>query len=306
MHIRYLSKPVRFESWMIERPAVFCGLSPCQAETAARETERQYPGDDVVRFLDVVAVYCDTIRGTYPDVARRLDLFTRFRIAGYEGRIQDPILIFIGGTSGSGKDTLAADLKATLGVDREYSTDIVRQEVSRRIVKQYGDRTNVPDELLPLFGATYRADVAGHTLEAGYEVQARCVAEQIPAMIESALREARSVFHPYYLFHGVHIMPHLATYRNAGVFALPVLLAPPYETLKERRLVRAEMEQGPETPDNAEDRIETFERIYRIQQHLEAQAEAASVAIIRASTRSAVLDEFAGRLEALLKETWEP
>ena len=103
-------------------------------------------------------------------------------------RLDRPLVVLIGGTTGVGKSTLAAMLAARLGVNRVIATDVIRQVL----------RAFFTHEAMPtVHGSAF--EVGGI---AGYRDQAERVGTGIAAIVERAAAEGKPV-----VVEGVHVVP---------------------------------------------------------------------------------------------------
>jgi 2-phosphoglycerate kinase len=103
-------------------------------------------------------------------------------------RLERPLVVLIGGTTGVGKSTLAAMLAARLGVNRVIATDVIRQVL----------RAFFTHEAMPaVHGSAF--EVGGIP---GYRDQAEQVGTGIAAIVERAAAEGKPV-----VVEGVHVVP---------------------------------------------------------------------------------------------------
>lgn len=116
-------------------------------------------------------------------------------------RMEVPLVILIGGTTGVGKSTLATEVAHRLGITRVASTDMVRQVM----------RAFFSIELMPAIhyssfeaGESVRVPVPPETdlSRAGFIEQTKAVAVGISSLIERAINEAQSL-----IVEGVHLVP---------------------------------------------------------------------------------------------------
>ncbi|MFN2615606.1 MAG: AAA family ATPase [Thermoleophilaceae bacterium] len=112
----------------------------------------------------------------------------RFRDWRRLDRLERPLVVMIGGTTGVGKSTLATMLAARLGITRVIATDVIRQVL----------RAFFTHEAMPSVHSS--AFEAGGV--AGYRRQAGRVATGISAIVERAADEAKPV-----VVEGVHVVP---------------------------------------------------------------------------------------------------
>jgi len=103
-----------------------------------------------------------------------------------------PVILLIGGATGTGKSTVATEVAHRLGINRVTSTDIVRQTLRAFFVPEY-----MPSIHRSSFDAG-----AGESLVDGFLDQTTNVLIAIEASIERALQEGWSM-----VIEGVHLVP---------------------------------------------------------------------------------------------------
>lgn len=117
------------------------------------------------------------------------------------GKLDKPLIILFGGTTGVGKSTIATEVAHRLGITRIISTDAIR-EVMRAVFSQ---------ELMPaLYNSSFDAWQAlrvplpqsSDPIIIGFREQAAAVAVGVTALIERAIKEGTNQ-----IIEGVHIVP---------------------------------------------------------------------------------------------------
>ncbi len=171
-------------------------------------------------------------------------------------RLDRPLVVLIGGTTGVGKSTLAAMLAARLGVNRVIATDVIRQVL----------RAFFTHEAMPtVHGSAF--EVGGI---AGYRDQAERVGTGIAAIVERAAAEGKPV-----VVEGVHVVPggvHPRVRERCVLVEALVVVDDP-------DLHRGHFSLRPGIRP-AERYLAHFEEIRRLQDHLWERARSESVAII--------------------------
>ena len=171
-------------------------------------------------------------------------------------RLDRPLVVLIGGTTGVGKSTLASMLAARLGVNRVIATDVVRQ-----VLRAFFTLEAMPTVHQSAFEA------GGIT---GYRDQAERVGTGIAAIVERAANEGKPV-----VVEGVHVVPGGVHPRVRERCVLVEALV----VVQDPDLHRAHFSLRPGTRP-AERYLAHFEDIRRLQDHLWERARSEKVAII--------------------------
>ncbi len=174
------------------------GISPERAYAVAAALERMVRETDTqtVTLAGLREAACDTL-GTAEGERVIAHFLQRQRLT----RLERPVIILIGGTTGVGKSTLATQVAHRLGITRVVGTDTVRQVM----------RAFFAPELMPAihYSSFAAADavrvpvVADADLtRAGFIEQTKSVAVGLNAIVRRAVEEAQST-----IVEGVHIVP---------------------------------------------------------------------------------------------------
>ena len=159
------------------------------------------------------------------DTARRYRLVRRIQ------HLPRPLVVYLGGASGTGKSTLALELAHLLGLYRVTSTDTVRQ-----LMRMVFSTSMLPAlhassfEAVPPFGASAAEGVGDPTGEqdfnsrvlATFEEQSARVCVGVRAVVERAIVENRSI-----LVEGVHLYPPLIPFSDleGDAYQVPLILS---------------------------------------------------------------------------------
>ncbi len=201
--------------------------------------------------------------------AERYRAWSTFRRSGL------PLILLIGGCTGTGKSTVAAELSLRLDIGRTQSTDILREVV----------RLFVPEETAPqLHASTYAAwraqpgatgtkSLASAPLWDGFRAQAESLAAAIDGVVERSVKERAST-----IIEGIHVHPafceHLA-HHDAVI--VPILLTIPSRDELKKHFAR----RGQKAPSRgAAGYLENFESIWQLQAHLMEEAACYGVPMI--------------------------
>lgn len=201
--------------------------------------------------------------------AERYQAWSSFRRSGL------PLILLIGGCTGTGKSTVAAELSLRLDIGRTQSTDILR-EVMRIFVSQ----ETSPELHASTFAVrlTHRAAIrpvagAGSLLVDGFRAQADVLAVAIDGVIDRSVKERAST-----IIEGIHVHPaYQERAKRRDALVVPILLTTP----SERELKKHFARRGQQAPSRgAESYLENFEAIWRLQNHFVEEAERLRVPVI--------------------------
>jgi 2-phosphoglycerate kinase len=196
----------------------------------------------------------------------------RFRDWRRLDRLESPLVVLIGGTTGVGKSTLATMLAGRLGITRVIATDVIRQVL----------RAFFTHEAMP--SIHHSAFEAGGV--EGYLEQAEHVGTGIAASVERAANEGKPV-----VVEGVHVVPGTLddSLRARCVVAEAMLVVEDEEF--HRGLFTHRRGTRP-----AERYLASFEEIRELQRHLTDRANREGVAVIHNQN----VDETLGTLMSLV------
>src|SRR5207249_1125280 len=193
-------------------------------------------------------------------VIRRLRLF---------GRLDDldlPIVLLIGGATGTGKSTVATEIAYRLGITRVTSTDFVRQTMRAFFSHEF-----MPSIHYSSFEAGLAVPDADDPLVAGFLEQSRQVLVGVRASIERALQEGWSM-----VLEGVHLVPGLLPAELENVLVSACILQISDETAHAQHFFTRE--SGANRP--MAKYLDRFEEIRRLQRCLVARADREGVPVI--------------------------
>lgn len=236
------------------------GLTPGSAHLIAAEVAAELGRDGVARVTTerlerVVASVITRMAG--PDAAARYDAWCRVT------RSTKPIIILLGGASGTGKSTIATRLAARLSITRVIPTDAVREVM----------RAFVPASLVPeLHRSSFEPPPGQHaasfdTIYAGFRRQCDAVASGVGGVVTRMINEREDA-----IIEGVHVVPGLdlgpAADTSAAV-VVPILITVAEEGAHRAHFMhRLETHHGRE-PQRYLDKLAT---IREIDQRLRAEA----------------------------------
>jgi len=121
-----------------------------------------------------------------------------------------PIVLLVGGATGTGKSTVATEAAHRLGITRVTSTDFIRQTIRAYFP---------PSEMPSVHVSSFEAGVAVGGVEAGFLDQTRRVLVGVQASIDRALNEGWSM-----TIEGVHLVPGLVPAEIEGALLVHAVL----------------------------------------------------------------------------------
>jgi 2-phosphoglycerate kinase len=177
-----------------------------------------------------------------------------------------PIVILVGGATGTGKSTVATEIAYRLGITRVTSTDFVRQTM----------RAFFSDEFMPAihyssFEAGDAFPDADDPLVTGFLEQSRDVLVGVVASIERALQEGWSM-----VLEGVHLVPGMLPAQLPDALVVPCLLSIEDETAHAQHFFARDA--GSQRPTAKY--LDRFAEIRRLQDYLVERAEREGVPVI--------------------------
>jgi 2-phosphoglycerate kinase len=195
------------------------------------------------------------------DSIRRLRRFQELR------ELDLPIMVFIGGATGTGKSTVATELAYRFGITRVTSTDFVRQTM-----RAFFSYDFMPSIHQSSFEAGDVYPDADDPLVAGFMQQARNVLVGVRASSERALEEGWSL-----VLEGVHLVPGMVDLPSpeqaVSVFVV-LSIADEEEHVRHFHF----RDEGSERPESRY--LEHFADIRRLQEFVLARAARAGVPVI--------------------------
>jgi 2-phosphoglycerate kinase len=169
-----------------------------------------------------------------------------------------PVLILVGGATGTGKSTVATEIAYRLGITRVTSTDFIRQTM----------RAFFSPEFMP---AIHHSSFEGEPLIATFEEQARNVLVGVRAAVERALHEGWSM-----VLEGVHLVPGLVPLELEGAIVSSCILEISDETAHAQHFFTREA--GTQRP--MAKYLDRFDAIRALQAYLVERAHATGTPVI--------------------------
>jgi 2-phosphoglycerate kinase len=194
-----LGDEVPFSKGLMARALVVTGLDPERAYLIARRADRDLAERgavslDLERLGDLAAeLIGDEEAERTVRRLRRLDALAR---------IEEPLLLLIGGATGTGKSTIATEAAHRLGITRVTSTDFIRQTMRTFFSKEFMPSVHYSSFDARLALTRAEEEESGDAAILGFLDQTRNVLVGVDAALERAATERWST-----VLEGVHLVP---------------------------------------------------------------------------------------------------
>jgi len=259
-----------YSKGLMAKTLMATGLSPERAYELARLIEgelvrgREETGTSPERLYDVAAEVVRVQEGD--EAVRRLRRLQALR------ELDLPLVLLVGGATGTGKSTVATEVAHRLGITRVTSTDVVRQTM-----RAFFSRKFMPSIHSSSFGAGAAVDVPeGEDADPallGFVEQTRNVLVGVRAVIGRALEEGYSL-----AVEGVHLVPGALPRAYRGAVVCQCVLAIEDEDEHARHFWVRDASSAGLRP--MEKYVRALPNIRRIQEHLLERARRTGVPIV--------------------------
>jgi 2-phosphoglycerate kinase len=184
---------------LMARALAATGLNPTRAYELARRADADMLQSRAAELdLDRLGEIASELLGE-PEAARTMRRLRRLQALQH---LDLPVLLLVGGATGTGKSTLATEAAHRLGITRVTSTDFIRQTMRALFSRDFMPSVHYSSFEAEL-GLTHAdEDVGGDTALLGFLDQTRNVLVGVEAAIDRALAEGWSM-----VLEGVHIVP---------------------------------------------------------------------------------------------------
>jgi 2-phosphoglycerate kinase len=263
--IRSRGAPMPFSKGRMAQALVLAGLDPERAYQLALRIQWEVSriGEDEIPIEQLHGVVEEVLaQEEGPQIVSR-----------YHGwhevlRLDRPLIILLGGATGTGKSTLASEIAYRLGISRITSTDAVRQ-----VMRAFFAAELMPELHFSSFEAAHGLKVPMPDPDSedralyGFLQQAGQVAVGANAIVERAVLEGLST-----VVEGVHLVPGLVSaHQHAGAVVVQAMLAiTDEETHQGHFFFRDVASGGVRSMDRY---LRSFGEIRRIQDYLVGRAE---------------------------------
>ena len=265
--------PLPFSKGRLSQSLEICAFPSDECYAITSEIEQQLLAEGVMEISST-----ELARRTHaylkahqpPEMAQRYLTWIAFTRSGR------PLVLLLGGTTGSGKSTIGSEIAHRLNIVRTQSTDMLREVmrlmVPRRLLPALHTSSFTAWETLPSRGdAPVRFET--HFID-GYLTQAREVAVAIEGVYQRAVTERLSI-----IVEGVHVYPALQKRiaKEEGPLVVPMLLA----VLKRKQLRKQIQGRGQFVSSRRAERyLDHFDAIWELQSFLLAEADRHDIPIL--------------------------
>jgi 2-phosphoglycerate kinase len=209
---------------------------------------------------------------------------TRLRRLAELQQLDVPLVVLIGGSTGTGKSTVAAEVAHRLGITRVASTDFIRQTMRAFFAPEF-----MPSIHYSSFeaGEALDEEVTGDPVIVGFVDQCRHVCVGVDAAIRRALTEGWSM-----VLEGVHLVPGLLPETLDGAVLVHVVLEIADEDVHRMHFqVRDSATGGLRAMDKY---LERLEDIRRIQGYVAGRARREGVPVVENANVDRTIDQVIG------------
>src|SRR6187402_1516686 len=284
-----LGEEVPFSKGLMAGALVLTGIDPERSYLIARRAERDLAERGAVSLdFDRLAEIAAEVVGE--DEAGKT--LRRLRQLDALQRLEEPLLLLVGGATGTGKSTIATEAAHRLGITRVTSTDFIRQTLRAYFSPAFMPSVHYSSFEAGLGLTKAEEEEAGDAHLLGFLDQTRNVLVGVEAAIDRSLAEGWSM-----VLEGVHLVPGMVDVDREGAIVVQCVIAIDDEDLHRSHFwVR----------DHATDGLRPLEKyldgmpeIRRIQDALVERAQRFDVPVIR----NATLDQAMGEVLDLVLST---
>jgi 2-phosphoglycerate kinase len=248
---------------LMARALMAVGVAPDRAYSLARRVgdDLESRGSDVVELDRLESLAVETLGEVEGrEALRQLRRYQELR------ELDLPIVILVGGATGTGKSTVATEIAYRLGITRVTSTDFIRQTMRAFFSHEF-----MPSIHYSSFEAALALPDADDPLVAGFLEQSRQVLVGVRASIDRALEEGWSM-----VLEGVHLVPGLLPRQLESALVSACVLQISDETAHAQHFFSRE--SGTDRP--MAKYLDRFGEIRQLQRYIVERAEREGVAVI--------------------------
>ncbi|MBA2332634.1 MAG: hypothetical protein H0V94_07600 [Actinobacteria bacterium] len=216
------------------------------------------------------------------------------RVRGYRTlqALDLPVILLVGGGTGTGKSTVATEVAYRLGITRVTSTDFVRQTMRAFFAKEFMPSIHYSSFEAALGLSKAEEEESGDAALLGFLDQTRNVLVGVDAALQRALDEGWSM-----VLEGVHLVPGMLACERDDALVIQCVLAIDDEEIHRTHFwSRDAASDGVRPVDRY---IEALPEIRMIQEYIVDRARRNDVPVIENESRS---DAIGGVMELVLEQ----
>ena len=207
-----------FSKGLLTQSITASGLKPEEAFQIAFDLEKKLMKKDILRISKK-----NLFDEVFSIIKKKYDPHTAdlYKLASRLDELDRPVIIYLGGASGTGKSVMSTFLAGRLGINKISGTDTIR-EIMRLVFKR---------DLLPsLHNSSNKAGIGmPKTLEksdrliGGFCLQAQQVSVGVKAVVARAIKERTSM-----IIEGIHLLPNMELAIKEGTkraYHIPITLS---------------------------------------------------------------------------------
>jgi 2-phosphoglycerate kinase len=212
-----LGDDVPFSKGLLARALIVTGLDPERAHTIARRADKDLADRNATSLdLDRLAEITADVIGE--DEAYRT--IRRLRRLDALQRLDEPLLLLVGGATGTGKSTIATEAAHRLGITRVTSTDFIRQTMRAFFSEEFMPSVHYSSFEARLALTRAEEEESGDAAILGFLDQTRNVIVGVQAALERAATERWSM-----VLEGVHLVPGMVVTDVPHAFVVQCVIA---------------------------------------------------------------------------------
>jgi 2-phosphoglycerate kinase len=205
------------------RALVVTGLDPERSYLIARLADRDLEQSSALSLdLDRLGELAAEVIGD-DEAARTV---RRLRRLDALARLEEPLLLLVGGATGTGKSTIATEAAHRLGITRVTSTDFIRQTMRAFFSEEFMPSVHYSSFEARLALTRAEEEESGDAAILGFLDQTRNVLVGVHAALERAATEHWST-----VLEGVHLVPGMVGTAYPGAFVVQCVVAIEDESL---------------------------------------------------------------------------
>ena len=265
-----LGEEVPFSKGLMARALVLTGIDPERSYLIARRAERDLAERGAVSLdFDRLGQIAADVVGE-DEAAKTL---RRLRQLDALQQLEAPLLLLVGGATGTGKSTIATEAARRLGIARVTSTDFIRQTMRAFFSEEFMPSVHYSSFEARLALTRAEEEESGDAAILGFLDQTRNVVVGVQAALERAATEHWST-----VLEGVHLVPGMVATDYPGAFVVQCVVAIEDENLHRSHFwVRDYSTEGLRPLDKY---LDSLPQIRQIQDYLVERAHRFDVPVI--------------------------